>query len=731
MDHKTLKISDILKMKSFSITSILQLSPDGEWLAYVVKDPNRKPSSQQEITEFSGSLSTGAPVHAYCSEIWVTNIRTNESYRLGSEVGVDWAPRWSPDGRYLAFCSDRMGAPQLWVWDRIENKQRRISDKPICPIDDFEAPQWTSDGKQLISRLRPDDMDTSTIISTDSNGQAINVWQTETDEQFSSEDKLNPVAYLKADLAVFNFETGDVSILMRGLYSLDMSLSPNNTTVAVMNLTGPEKLTSQTTLFELLLVPLDGTPIRRLATKIRHGARVVSWALDGEQLVYAAHPDGLFLASTQNEEQKNLTANIAENPRFFTRPLWSTSGDTIFCGFDENVWELAADGSGARKLTEGLNRYIVGIIAKVGTHTVWQSSEERSICIQTHDRESKKDGFYMLNTAEASATCLFEEPIHLYHPWSILEDFEVVGDGTQIIYRSEDTTGPEEIWTFDIATGKRRQVTELNPHLYNLDFGEIRIIKSETVEDQCFRHVLMLPANYEAGKCYPLIAWVYPGESLSSFAYCFGFQKRTEINFQLLAAQGFAVLGVDMPLESNESLKDMSEFVLSVVDEVIEMGIADPNRLGLMGFSYGGYSTAGVITQTTRFKVAACGGGLYNLTSFYGQLSKQGHSSRIGWAEEGQGRMGGSLWEQRQRYIDNSPIFHLDKIETPLFIYCGDGFEGADYAQSGELFSGLRRLNKKATFAWYRGEGHHPFGWRLECQTDCWERILDWFEKHL
>ena len=730
MEHKMLTLSDIRKMKSFSITSILQFSPDGEWLAYVVKDPNRKPSSQQEITEFSGFLSTGAPVHAYCSEIWVTNIRTNESYRLGSDVGVDWAPRWSPDGRYLAFCSDRMGAPQLWVWDRIENKQRRISDKPIRPIEGFEAPQWTSDGKQLISRLRPDDMDTSTIISTDSNGQAINVWQTETDEQFSSEDKLDQVAYLKADLAVFDFETGEVSILMRGLHSFDMSLSPTNAIVAVMNLTGPEKLTSQATLFELLLVPLDGTPIRRLATKIRHAARVVSWAPDGEQLVYT-HPDGIFLASTQNEKQKNLTANIAENPRFFTRPLWCTSGDSIFCSLDGNVWNLSADEDRARNLTEDLNRGIVGIIAKVGTHTVWQSSEERSICIQTDDRESKKDGFYMLNTAEARATCLFEEPIHIYRPWSILEDFEVVGGGTRIAFRAEDRTGPEEIWTFDIDTGKRHQVTELNPHLYDLDFGEIRIIKSETVEDQCFRHVLMLPANYEAGKCYPLIAWVYPGDSLSSYAYCFGFQRRTEINFQLLAAQGFAILGVDMPLETNESLKDMSEFVLSVVDKVIEMGIADPNRLGLMGFSYGGYSTVGVITQTTRFKAAACGGGLYNLTSFYGQLSKQGHSSRIGWAEEGQGRMGGSLWEKHQRYIDNSPIFHLDKIETPLFIYCGEGFEGADYAQSGELFSGLRRLNKKATFAWYRGEGHHPLGWRLEHQADCWERILDWFEKHL
>ena len=161
------------------------------------------------------------------------------------------------------------------------------------------------------------------------------------------------------------------------------------------------------------------------------------------------------------------------------------------------------------------------------------------------------------------------------------------------------------------------------------------------------------------------------------------------------------------------------------------MGIADENRLGIMGFSYGGYCTVGLITQTTRFKAAVCGGGLYNLTSFYGQLSKGGASTQIGWAETGQGRMGGSLWEQRQRYIDNSPIFYLDKIETPVLIYCGEGFGGSDYAQSGEFFSGLRRLNKEATFVWYRGEGHSPTDWHPEHRTDYQKRIMDWFEKHL
>ena len=722
MTHKTLTISDVLKMKllSFPELSRFQLSPDGESLAYVVKNPNRKSSSEQRTTEYSRLLPTGAPAYNYCDEVWVTNIKTKASHQLGSDTGVDWAPSWSPDGHYVAFCSDRMGAPQLWVWDKNENKQRRISETPISPIEGYEVPQWTSDGKYLITKLRPEDIDFSTIISPDSEGRVINVWHTDTDEQLGSAEELSRFAWNQGDLGVFNVHTGDVSFLTRGLYVVDMFLSPDDTAVAVLNIIGAENLTSQDVFFELLLVPLDGSSIRCLATNIRFGSRFVSWAPNGKQLIYT-HPDGLFLTSTQGDEQKNLTANFAETPHFFRRPLWNTSGTSVFCGFDGHVWEIATDGSNTRKLTEGLDRHITGFVAKRDTHVIWESNEEQSICIRTHDPETKKDGFYSINTAAASTTCLFEQQIYLSTPF---------GNGTKLLYRAQNATYPEEVWMYDTVSGKQQQVTDLNPHLRGLRFGEVRFIESKTAEDKRLRGVLMLPANYEEGKRYPLITKVYPGQDLSRSVYTFGLAVE-EINFQLLAARGFAVLGVDMPPESTDSLKDMPGFVLPAIDEVIEMGIADENRLGIMGFSYGGYCTAGLITQTTRFKAAVCGGGIYNLTSVYGRLSKQGHSGDIGWAETGQGRMGGSLWEQRQRYIDNSPIFYLDKIETPVLIYCGEGFEGSDYAQSGELFSGLRRLKKKATFVWYRGEGHPASEWRPEHRTDYQKRIMDWFEKHL
>lgn len=725
MSHKTLHPSNITRMKSLAFHTVLALSPDGEYLAYAVINPERQSVSLPKSTESSAFLPTGALKENYNTEIWVTNIRTQKSYILTSDVGGNWAPQWSPDGRYIAFYSDRMGAPQLWVWDKIENKQRRISDKPLSAIYGFEVPLWTSDGKHLITKLRPEGEDYFKVSSADSNEQTIKVWETGTDTQDGAARKAQRPGHIHGDLAIFNFETGEDSIRTHGLYTLDTLLSPDDTAVAVLNLIGQEKLTSQEELLALILVPLDGTPVRHLATNIPFGIRRISWSPDGKHLVYA-HPDGLFITSIAGNEQRNLTADLAEKPNFFIRPLWSPSGTTIFCGFDGHVWELQTDGSGGRKLTEGLNRNIMDIVSRGNTHTVWQSSDTASICIRTHDPETRYSGFYQIDTDKASATCLFEVPMNLSnHP-----KVSTLGYGTQIIYTAESESHPVDVWIADIVSGKRQQITDLNPHLSDKRFGEKRLIASRTADGQDLRGTLMLPVGYEEGKRYPLVASIYPGSNLSDDVHRFE-SLTSPINFQLLANRGYAVLGIDIPLHTNEPLKETQKFVLLTVDKVIEMGIADPNRLGIIGYSYGGYGTVGLISHTTRFKAAVAGGAPYNLTSFYGWMDKAGRNSGIGWAETGQGRMSGSLWEHRQQYIDNSPIFHLDKIETPLLVYCGDGGDSRDFAQSGELFSGLRRLNKTATLVYYSGESHATSTWQSENQIDLCERILSWFDKHL
>jgi dipeptidyl aminopeptidase/acylaminoacyl peptidase len=158
------------------------------------------------------------------------------------------------------------------------------------------------------------------------------------------------------------------------------------------------------------------------------------------------------------------------------------------------------------------------------------------------------------------------------------------------------------------------------------------------------------------------------------------------------------------------------------------MGIADPTRIGVMGQSYGGYGVLSLIVQSTRFKAAISMSGLSDLTSDYAYLSRDG-GDWTGWAESEQGRMGGTPWQYRDRYIRNSPFFYLDRVRTPVLLEYGEEDETVPPLQSREAFVALRRLGKTATLVGYPGESHQLD--KPADQIDFFNRMTSWFDTYL
>src|SRR5260370_14965156 len=142
-------------------------------------------------------------------------------------------------------------------------------------------------------------------------------------------------------------------------------------------------------------------------------------------------------------------------------------------------------------------------------------------------------------------------------------------------------------------------------------------------------------------------------------------------NMQLLATRGYAVLFPDSRISVGTPMTDLVKTVLPGVNKAIELGVADPEKLGLMGQSYGGYSTLALIVQTTRFKAALRVAGPSNLVSLYVEMDENGTPGAIGVLQDGQGMMRGTPWEVRDRYIENSPLFYLDRVQSPLLIVQG------------------------------------------------------------
>ncbi len=260
--------------------------------------------------------------------------------------------------------------------------------------------------------------------------------------------------------------------------------------------------------------------------------------------------------------------------------------------------------------------------------------------------------------------------------------------------------------------------------------GSARLIDWLSLDGERLQGSLLLPSGYRSGNRYPLLVWVYGGDQGSDYIGQFGLLPGV-FNLQLFATRGYAVLFPDIPQHLGTPMADLAKAVLPGINKVIEMGIADENRVGVLGHSYGGYSVLSLLVQSRRFKAAATIDGPGDLISFYGEMGEDGTAYGTGVVEGGQGLLGGSPWEFRDRYIENSPVFCFDRIDTPLLIVHGTAdFEVAPFL-SDEVFVDLRRLGKRVEYAKYFGEGHVPSDWSHADQSDFWNRILRWFHTYL
>ena len=732
--QRSYSVEHILSLESFHYSNPIAVSTDGRWLAITVHSHRRQRVGSDEFlpSGFSSSLEGG--------EIWIVDVESGKRQNITPNWGTSWGPSWDPDGKQLSFFSDKDGIAQLWVWECGTAEPRIACDVEIDPcLPEDVSSRWTSDGSRIVVKLRSRrpaiTRNEKTTISPDE--ATVRLFRSIPKAPDETETVSDARAdYFLADIGVVNVATGVCHQLRREFPPLGLCVSPDGTTVVVADLRGFETEKRRQELYDLYLLPLDGDPPRCLAERIQFRGGLgplLSWSPDGNYLAYATHgplaKGELFTISTLDGSQRNLNEGLNLNLGNFQRPpLWSLDSQYLFCIADGHLWEVCVTDGAIRKLTEGLGRDIVRIVHRPEVSTVWSPDSGESIYIQTFHSQNKQSGFFRINLTTGKAHPLVEEN-RLYHRRSNLD---VATDTGQIFYIAEDVIHPADVWVVDTKFQNRRQLTRLNPQIDTTRFGEAQLVNWKTPKGRELNGALLLPADYVPGQRYPLVTYVYGGAFLSNRLNFFGLSHLGPpvTNMHILATQGYAVFLPDTPSETSDLIQELTDAVLSGVDAVIDLGIADANRLGIMGHSFGGYCVNALVTQTSRFRAAVSSASISNLVSYYGFVNEAGDSQGIGGTELGQLRMGGSLWEYQDAYIKNSPIFYLDRVETPLLLIHGE-LETRFTMQLGELFSGLRRLGKEVVWATYLGEDHDLGSWRYPNAIDRWNRILDWFDEHL
>jgi dipeptidyl aminopeptidase/acylaminoacyl peptidase len=341
------------------------------------------------------------------------------------------------------------------------------------------------------------------------------------------------------------------------------------------------------------------------------------------------------------------------------------------------------------------------------------SGDGRDLFLSTDARDRWERGLLKYDLREKGMEELTKDT-HLYGDWNVSED------GSRIVFRMSDGNRPDELYVSDGDFSDVRRLTEMNPQLDEVALTRTELVEYLNADGKRLYGVLYYPRGYEPGKKYPLVAEVYE----TFFAN--GFHE----NMNLVTAQGWFGFRPSVDLEIGYPGEAWLKGVTAGINKLIDRGLVDESQVGVYGQSYGGYAVNLLITQTDRFAAAVNVSGKVNIISFLGdspKITTRNYSA----AEEGQDRIGATLWEQPQKYVAHSAVMFADRIETPLMLLSGEGDWNVPATNQREMYYALRRLGKEVVWVNYMYGGHGAGrASTVGDFHDHWQRMFDWFAEH-
>jgi dipeptidyl aminopeptidase/acylaminoacyl peptidase len=292
-------------------------------------------------------------------------------------------------------------------------------------------------------------------------------------------------------------------------------------------------------------------------------------------------------------------------------------------------------------------------------------------------------------------------------------------DGKRVVVSISDGDHPADLYATDSSFSSMTKLTDLNPSLASRPVPKSELVKYRDSDGKELFGVLRYPTHYTPGQRVPVVFELY-----ETF-FDNGFNARA----MFLGDHGYAMFTPSVNLVVGRPGESWAKGVTAAANRLIDMGVADPDRLGVEGTSYGGYATVLLLTQTDRFKAAVNISGKVDMISFYTDSPRLGVRN-IHAPEKSQDRLGGTLWEYPERYLDHSAILHADRIKTPLLCLTGDQDPNVPDSQSREIFYALRRLGRDVEWVHYVNGAHRPPDSVAEA-VDFENRILAWFDKYL
>ena len=593
------------------------------------------------------------------ADLWMVSWDGNQTVQLTSSADGESRARFSPDGKYISFVSARQGATkgQIWLMDRRGGEAKKLTDLKT----DLEEYEWSPDGKKIALVLRDPDY-------ADSAKTKVRKPYVLDRYQFKADIK----GYLEkgsTHLYVYDIAAKRIDTLTTGLYDETAPVwSPDGSQLAfVSNRTEDPDKNQNTDIY--VIDAKKGAAMKQLTTWTGVDNNPV-WSPDGKRIAY-------------------LRSTASGNFLMYDQPVLAV---------------VNRDGGEPTLLSKALDRPV--------RNPVW-AKDGQSIGVLVQDDRQAYVGQYAVSDGKFTKITAGNR---------VFSNLESAPAGNWVALLNEPQTPPE---VYAIEGGNPRRLTHVHDaFLAPLELATVEGFTSRSKDGAQVSNVLYRPANAPAGKKLPTILYIHGGP-VSQDEFLF------DLTRQLLAAGGYAVVAVNYRGSNGRGLdftkaiyadwgnKEVLD-ILGATDYLVEKGIADPERLGIGGWSYGGILTNYTIATDTRFKAAASGAGSSLQLSMYGidQYTNQ-YENELG-----------TPWKNTDKWLKLSyPFLKADRIKTPTLFMAGEKDFNVPSAGSEQMFQALRSLGIPTQLIIYPGQFH---GITVPSyQKDRVDRYLQWFDKYL
>jgi dipeptidyl aminopeptidase/acylaminoacyl peptidase len=641
--YRALTPEDILSIRDLRG---VQLSPDGKRVAFMVTEP----------------ADPKLPRQSRVSNIWIVPTNGSElPHPIVPDLKNAYSPRWSPDGRTLAFLSDRGvevsssagGTDQVHLLrvDGVDGAQvERLTSIP-GGVEDFA---WSPDGKMVAFVAR--DQATSEELQR----QAAGYDAIEVDRNFKHNR-----------LWVTNLsDRKAVQVTKQDFEINELAWSPKGDELALVVARTPKPEDS----FLLSLVVVNrssGDVVRTLSSNAASISGLLRWSPDGRSITFLEGPPTKEFAS------------------------WLSV--------------VPASGGSVRPF---MKNYLGTVLSAEWT------SDSRHLLAQSI--EGTRQALLSIDIATGAVRKLADI-------FQTIWEFSFSTNGQTIVYTAQTPESPSDIWVWT-KDAPPRKITNFNPQTKSWRLGKVREVEWKNSKDGLTRRgVLITPPGYKAGNLYPTVVNTHPGDT----AWWVGLHAKWWAWGHLLASNGYVVFlpntrgvtGEGGPLHATTVDWGGMAFqdLMDGVDYLVAQRIADPNRLGIGGWSNGGFMTEYAITRTTRFKAAVAQAGHSDFFSLHGTSTYMHVSHHISTPD--------SPYHNRKWYDDHSPITLIRKCRTPTLLIHGINDGGVPVGQAYEFYTGLKDVGVETEMVVYPREGHNIREYAH--QLDLQKRVVAWFDKHL